>query len=51
MLVLTGQGAVQIVLCALLTMMVVVTYSISIREQLFTAVKTRQWRGLFNRLP
>ena len=51
MLVVTGQGAVQIILCASLTVMVVVTYSIGIREQLLTAFKTRQWGGLFNRLP
>ena len=51
MLVVTGQDAVQIALCAALTVMVVVTYTVSIREQLLGAVKTRQWRGLFNRLP
>tara|TARA_B100000315_G_scaffold157711_1_gene146367 strand:+ start:4241 stop:4858 length:618 start_codon:yes stop_codon:yes gene_type:complete len=51
MLVVTGQGAVQIALCASLTVMVVITYTVSIREQLLSAVKARQWRGLFNRLP
>jgi glycerol-3-phosphate acyltransferase PlsY len=50
-LVVLGQGAVPIALCASLTLMVVVTYSISIREQLTSSIKTRQWRGLFNRLP
>jgi hypothetical protein len=51
MLAVTGQGAAQIALCASLTLMVVVTYTVSIREQINSSVKTRQWRGLFNRPP
>jgi hypothetical protein len=49
--VVIGQGAVEIALCASLTVMVIVTYTVSIREQLVSSIKARQWRGLFNRLP
>ena len=50
MLVVTRQGADQIVLCAGLTAVVICTYLFSIREHIGESVKTRQWRDLFTGL-
>ena len=43
----TGQGAQQVGLCLLLTVLVTGTYLINIREHVVSSIKTRQWRELF----
>ena len=42
-----GQGAQQVGLCLLLTVLVTGTYLINIREHVVSSIKTRQWRELF----
>ena len=43
----TGQGAQQVGLCLLLTVLVTGTYMINVREHIVSSIKTRQWRALF----
>ena len=45
--VITRQGAGPIALCIFLSVMVLVTYGVGIRSQIFNAIKTRQLRGVF----
>ncbi|MDA0263763.1 MAG: glycerol-3-phosphate acyltransferase [Chloroflexi bacterium] len=43
----TGQGAGQVGLCLLLTLLVTGTYLVSVRSHVVSSIKTRQWRALF----
>ena len=43
----TGQGAEQVGLCLLLTLLVTGTYVLNIRDQILSNIKARQWRALF----
>ena len=43
----TGQGAEQVGLCLLLTLLVTVTYVLNVRDQILSNIKARQWRALF----
>lgn len=43
----TGQGAQQVGLCLLLTVLVTGTYMINVREHIVSSIKTRRWRALF----
>ena len=45
--VITRQGAGPIALCIFLSVMVLVTYGVGIRSQIFNAIKTRRFRGVF----
>ncbi|MDA1127548.1 MAG: glycerol-3-phosphate acyltransferase [Chloroflexi bacterium] len=47
---LTGQGAQQVGLCLLLTLLVTGTYLINVREHIVSSIKARKWRELFLRL-
>ena len=44
---LTGQGAEQVGLCLLLTLLVTGTYVLNVREHIVSSIKARQWRKLF----
>ena len=46
----TGQGAQQVILCLLLTVLVTGTYLVNEREHIVSSIKTRQWRALFLKL-
>ncbi len=43
----TGQGAEQVGLCLLLTLLVTGTYVLNVRDQILSNIKARQWRQLF----
>ena len=43
----TGQGAEQVGLCLLLTLLVTGTYVLNVRDQILSNIKARQWRALF----
>ena len=43
----TGQGAQQVGLCLLLTLLVTATYVLNARDHIVRSIKTRQWRQLF----
>ena len=43
----TGQGAQQVGLCLLLTVVVTGTYLINVREHIISSIRARQWRELF----
>ncbi len=43
----TGQGAQQVGLCLLLTLLVTGTYLLNVRDQILSNIKARQWRALF----
>jgi len=43
----TGQGAEQVGLCLLLTLLVTGTYVLNVREHILSSIKARQWRELF----
>ena len=43
----TGQGAEQLGLCLLLTLLVTGTYVLNVRDHIFTSIKARRWRQLF----
>ena len=43
----TGQGAEQVRLCLLLTLLVTGTYVLNVRDHIFTSIKARRWRQLF----
>ena len=43
----TGQGAEQVGLCLLLTLVVTGTYVLNVRDHIFTSIKARRWRQLF----
>ena len=43
----TGQGAEQVGLCLLLTLLVTGTYVLNVRDHIFTSIKARRWRQLF----
>ena len=43
----TGQGAEQVGLCLLLTLLVTGTYVLNVRDHIFTPIKARRWRQLF----
>lgn len=47
LLLATGQDANMIALCVFLTLVVTVTYLVSVRRHIATSVKARQWRELF----
>jgi len=42
----TGQGAEQVGLCLLLTLLVTGTHVLNIRDQILSNIKARQWRAL-----
>ncbi len=46
----TGQGAQQLGLCLLLTLLVTGTYLVNVRGHIVSSIKTRQWRELFSDL-
>ena len=46
----TGQGALQVGLCLLLTGLVTGTYMINGREHIVSSIKKRPWRALFLKL-
>jgi len=46
----TGQGAQQVGLCLLLTLLVTGTYLVNVRGHIVSSIKTRQWRELFSEL-
>ena len=46
----TGQGAQQVILCLLLTVLVTGTYLVNEREHIVSSIKKRQWRALFLKL-
>ena len=50
LLVVTEQSAGQVGLCAFLTLVVTVTYALSVREHITSSIKARQWRQLFTGL-
>ncbi len=43
----TGQGAEQVSLCLLITLLVTGTYVLNVREHILSSIKARQWRELF----
>ncbi len=43
----TGQGAQQVGLCLLLTVLVTGTYVLNVREHIVSSIKARRWRQLF----
>ena len=43
----TGQGAEQVGLCLLLTLLVTGTYVLNVRGQILSNIKARPWRALF----
>jgi len=43
----TGQGPAQMAVCLLMTVLVSTTYVISLRKQLSSAIRRRDWKGLF----
>ena len=43
----TGQGAEQVGLCLLLTLLVTGTYVLNVHDHIFTPIKARGWRQLF----
>jgi len=43
----TGQGAQQVGLCLLLTVLVTGTYVLNVREHIVSSIKARRWRELF----
>ncbi len=43
----TGQGAEQVGLCLLLTLLVTGAYVLNVRDQILSNIKARQWRALF----
>ena len=43
----TGQGAEQVGLCLLLTLLVTGTYVLNVRDHILTSIKARRWRQLF----
>lgn len=43
----TGQGAEQVGLCLLLTLLVTGTYVLNVRDHILTSIKARRWRRLF----
>ena len=43
----TGQGAEQVGLCLLLTLLVTGTYVLNVRQHILRSIKARQWRELF----
>lgn len=43
----TGQGAEQVGLCLLLTLLVTGTYVLNVRDQVLSNIKARKWRALF----
>jgi glycerol-3-phosphate acyltransferase PlsY len=43
----TGQGAEQVGLCLLLTILVTGTYVLNVRQHIIKSIKARQWRELF----
>ena len=47
LLLVTGQDGNMIALCVFLTLIVTVTYLVSIRRHITMSVKARQWRELF----
>ena len=50
LLVITGQSADQIALCVSLTLVVTVTYVVSIRAHVSGSIKSRRWKELFTGL-
>ena len=47
LLIATGQSPEQVALCIFLTVVVTVTYLVSVRGRVTHSIKTRQWRELF----
>ena len=43
----TGQGAEQVGLCLLLTLLVTGTYALNVRDHIFASINARRWRQLF----
>ena len=43
----TGQGAQQVGLCLVLTVLVTGTYVLNVREHIISSIKARRWRQLF----
>ncbi|MCI0845365.1 MAG: glycerol-3-phosphate acyltransferase [Chloroflexi bacterium] len=43
----TGQGAQQVGLCLVLTVLVTGTYVLNVREHIVSSIKARRWRQLF----
>ena len=43
----TGQGAEQVGLCLILTLLVTGTYMLNVRDHIFSNIKARQWKELF----
>jgi len=43
----TGQGAEQVGLCLLLTLLVTGTYMVNVRDHIISNIKARQWKELF----
>ena len=43
----TGQGAEQVGLCLLLTLLVTGTYVLNVRDHILTSIKAQRWRRLF----
>lgn len=43
----TGQGAEQVGLCLLLTLLVTGTYVLNVRDHIFASINARRWRQLF----
>ena len=43
----TGQGAEQVGLCLLLTLLVAGTYVLNVRDHIFASINARRWRQLF----
>ena len=43
----TGQGPAQVAVCMLMTVLVSTTYVVSLRKQLGSAIRRRDWKALF----
>ena len=50
LLLVTGQGAEQVVLCIFLTLVVTVTYLISLRDHVTNSIREHRWKELFTGL-
>ncbi len=50
LLVLTDLSSQQVALCIFLTLMVTMTYLVSVRSHIVASIKARQWRQLFTGL-
>lgn len=47
LILLTGQGAGQVALCLLLTLLVTGTYLLNVRGHIISSIRARQWKELF----